>query len=177
MMVPDFGLIMRVKLASCGYYENQIIAKKFDLLYLLCKQQLSKQTHYDYGLRNILSVLRTAGTVKRQNLDAPEMLLMMRTLRDMNISKLISEDVPLFISLIGDLFPGLQAAKASFPEIEDAMKKAAADTNLQYELAPEWASKCVQLLETYYVRHGIGVVGPTGSGKTTMTETLATGWC
>jgi len=175
MMVPDFGLIMRVKLASCGYYENQIIAKKFDLLYLLCKQQLSKQTHYDYGLRNILSVLRTAGTVKRQNLDAPEMLLMMRTLRDMNTSKLVAEDVPLFISLIGDLFPGLQAAKATFPEIEGAMQKVASDTNLQYELAPEWASKCVQLLETYYVRHGIGVVGPTGGGKTTMTETLAAG--
>ena len=99
----------------------------------------------------------------------------MRTLRDMNLSKLIGEDVPLFLSLIGDLFPGLTAAKATFPEIETAMKKAAADANLQYDKAPEWAGKCVQLLETYYVRHGIGVVGPTGAGKTTMTETLAAG--
>ena len=175
MMVPDFGLIMRVKLASCGYFENQIIAKKFDLLYLLCKQQLSKQTHYDYGLRNILSVLRTAGTVKRQNLEAPEKLMMMRTLRDMNISKLIAEDVPLFLSLISDLFPNMEAAKATFPEIEAAMRKAAAESNLQYDKAPDWASKCVQLLETYYVRHGIGIVGPTGAGKTTMMETLAAG--
>ena len=175
MMVPDFGLIMRVKLASCGYFENVVISKKFDMLYKLCKQQLSKQTHYDYGLRNILSVLRTAGTVKRQNLKSPEALLLMRTLRDMNLSKLVAEDVPLFLSLIGDLFPGLQAEKAAFPEIESAMKKAANDNNLQYEKAPEWAGKCVQLLETYYVRHGIGVVGPTGAGKTTMMETLASG--
>ena len=39
-------------------------------------------------------VVYLAGTVKRQALDAPELLLMMRTLRDMNLSKLIAEDVP-----------------------------------------------------------------------------------
>uniref|UniRef100_A0A7S0HBM9 Uncharacterized protein n=1 Tax=Hanusia phi TaxID=3032 RepID=A0A7S0HBM9_9CRYP len=173
MMVPDFGLIMRVKLASCGFYENQIIAKKFDILYQLCKLQLSKQTHYDYGLRNILSVLRTAGKVKRQELEASEMFLMMRTLRDMNISKLVAEDVPLFISLISDLFPNITAEKNTFPEIEKAMADQSKELNLQYEKAPEWAGKCVQLLETYYVRHGIGIVGPTGSGKTMMQEVLS----
>ena len=173
MMVPDFMLIMRVKLAGCGYYENQVIAKKFDLLYNLCKQQLSKQTHYDYGLRNILSVLRTGGGVKRKNLDAPEALLMMRTLRDMNMSKLVAEDVPLFLSLIGDLFPGIQAEKAVFPEIEKAAEKVALDKNLQWSNAKEWTGKVVQLLETYYVRHGMGIVGPTGAGKTMAIEVLA----
>jgi dynein heavy chain len=173
MMVPDFMLIMRVKLAGCGYYENQVIAKKFDLLYNLCKQQLSKQTHYDYGLRNILSVLRTAGKSKRADLGAPELLLMMRTLRDMNMSKMIAEDVPLFLSLIADLFPGIQAEKAVFKDIEKAAENVSKERNLQWEEAKEWAGKVVQLLETYYVRHGIGVVGPTGAGKTMAIEVLA----
>lgn len=52
-----------------------------------------------------------------------EVFLMMRTLRDMNMSKFVAEDVPLFLSLIDDLFPGLKADRASFPEISAALKK------------------------------------------------------
>lgn len=52
-----------------------------------------------------------------------EVFLMMRTLRDMNMSKFVAEDVPLFISLIEDLFPAQKADRAQFPDISAALEK------------------------------------------------------
>jgi dynein heavy chain len=52
-------------LASEGFNDSRMLAKKTITLYSLMIQQLSKQDHYDYGLRNLKAVLNMAGTSQR----------------------------------------------------------------------------------------------------------------
>jgi len=86
------------------------------------------------------------------------------------MSKFVAEDVGLFISLIADMFPGLNPEKASFKEVEEAIQAAMEEDGLVH--AASWVGKVVQLYESYLVRHGIMVVGPAGCGKSKILNTL-----
>ncbi|KAL4128830.1 hypothetical protein PRIC2_007810 [Phytophthora ramorum] len=178
MMVPDREIIMKVRLCAVGYDAFAELARKFKTLYAVCEGQLSKQRHYDFGLRNILSVLRSAGATKRDNLLASEELLMMTTLRDMNLSKLVAADVPIFLSLLRDIFPGVEPApssggKSSSNEIAGAVEDYLQKTQ-SWPPPATWSAKVTQLYETQLVRHGIALVGPAGSGKSEILRTLQT---
>ena len=64
VVVPGLELIWENMLMVEGFKGAKLLAKKFTTLYALCKDLLSKQMHYDWGLRTIKSVLIVAGGFK-----------------------------------------------------------------------------------------------------------------
>jgi dynein heavy chain len=109
MVVPDIVLICENMLMSEGFATAKGLSKKFMCLYNLAKSLLSKQIHYDWGLRAVKSVLRQAGGLKRAEPDVDEEIILMRGLRDFNWPKIVVDDRSIFLGLINDLFPKVKA--------------------------------------------------------------------
>jgi hypothetical protein len=66
MSVPDNDLIAEVLLASEGFAAARTLAGKLVALFSLCREGLSRQQHYDWGLRALKTCLGAAGRLLRQ---------------------------------------------------------------------------------------------------------------
>ncbi|KFO71450.1 Dynein heavy chain 10, axonemal, partial [Cuculus canorus] len=170
VIVPDLEQICEIMLFSEGFLMAKVLAKKMTVLYKLAREQLSKQHHYDFGLRALKSVLVMAGELKRGSADLSEELVLMRALRDMNLPKFVFEDVPLFLGLISDLFPGLDCPRVRYPNFNDAVAQVLEERG--YVVLPVQVDKVVQMYETMLTRHTTMVVGPTGGGKSVVINAL-----
>ncbi|XP_071954573.1 dynein beta chain, ciliary-like [Antedon mediterranea] len=170
MVVPDFELICEIMLVAEGFLDARLLARKFITLYTLCKELLSKQDHYDWGLRAIKSVLVVAGSLKRSDKQRPEDQVLMRALRDFNIPKIVTDDMPVFMGLIGDLFPSLDVPRKRDLNFEKVVKQSTIDLKLQAE--DNFVLKVVQLEELLAVRHSVFVIGNAGTGKTQVLKVL-----
>lgn len=82
-----------------------MLSHKMVMLYSLSSQQLSQQSHYDFGMRAVKSVLVMAGSLKRSNLEQPEDDVLIRAMKDANVPKFLQQDLPLFLAIVQDLFP------------------------------------------------------------------------
>lgn len=98
-------------------------------------------------------------------------MILMRVLRDMNVSKLVEEDEPLFGSLIEDLFPGIDVPREQHDALESSIDKFCKEGHLINHKG--WRLKVIQMYEQWRVRHGLCLMGPSGAGKTKLLDVLA----
>lgn len=170
MMVPDLALIAEVMLQAEGFRDAKTLAKKTTTLYGLMIQQLSKQDHYDFGLRSLKAVLNMAGALKREDPNLQEENILLRALRDMNMPKFIREDAVLFRLLLGDLFPSIELPVTDYGRLQETIELQLAEQKLQVH--PVIVFKTIQLYESQVTRHCNMIVGQTMAGKSTIWKTL-----
>jgi dynein heavy chain len=170
-MVPDYALIAEIRLFSFGFVDAKNLSMKMTQAFKLSSEQLSSQSHYDFGMRAVNTVIAAAGLLKRDNPYMEEDKLLLRSLRDSNVPKFLLNDVILFNGIISDLFPTTQLSDTDHSLLISSLELAAKHFNIQ--LNAQFQQKCLQLYETTVLRHGLMLVGDTGGGKTTCYQVLA----
>ncbi|XP_053154302.1 dynein axonemal heavy chain 1 isoform X2 [Hemicordylus capensis] len=171
MMVPDYSMIAEISLYSFGFNEAKVLAKKITTTFKLSSEQLSSQDHYDFGMRAVKTVISAAGNLKRENSTMNEELICLRAIKDVNVPKFLQDDLKLFNGIISDLFPMIVEEHIDYGILEEAIHRCCLKDNLKD--VDGFVTKCIQLYETTVVRHGLMLVGPTGSGKSKCYRVLA----
>eukprot|EP00761_Pharyngomonas_kirbyi_P012437 gb/GECH01012464.1/.p1 GENE.gb/GECH01012464.1/~~gb/GECH01012464.1/.p1 ORF type:complete len:4713 (+),score=1227.40 gb/GECH01012464.1/:1-14139(+) len=180
MVKPDREMIAQVMLFSQGFKTAEELASKVVPFFQLCKDQLSQQSHYDFGLRALKSVLVNSGNLKRQAINEQEAThkeiteaerkLLIRSISETVIPKLVGEDIPLFKSLLQDVFPGTKIQPAALEQLREKVRQVCKERF--YVFNDQWVEKMIQLYQIQSLQHGIMLVGPSGCGKTSAWKVL-----
>ena len=180
MSKPDKELIAEVMLFSQGFKQAKQLSKQTVPFFDGCAAQLTKQAHYDFGLRALKSVLVSSGGLKRarmvnaaeneQTEEDLEPQILVQSIRETIAPKLIRDDVDNMKSVEQQAFPGVHYRSANLEVLESAIRLEAAERHLVVN--DIWMTKILQLYQIQGIHHGVMMVGDSGSGKSAIWKTL-----
>lgn len=92
-------------------------------------------------MRAIKAILVDAGNKKRSMADVNEDIVCLTALQAVNLPKFTLDDIPLFLSIMSDLFPSVDMPTTEYGALIPALTKACEDSLLQP--TPNFINKCL----------------------------------
>ncbi|EAW13048.1 dynein heavy chain [Aspergillus clavatus NRRL 1] len=180
MSKPDKELIAEVMLFSQGFKQAKHLSKQTVPFFDHCSSQLSKQAHYDFGLRALKSVLVSSGGLKRSRIastdgdlgpdEVIEPQIIVQSLRETIAPKLVREDVDRMLEIQAHNFAGVEYVPANYEKLTQAIRDIAHEQH--FVDSDMWITKVLQLYQIQSIHHGVMMVGKSGSGKSAAWKIL-----
>ncbi|XP_052891130.1 cytoplasmic dynein 2 heavy chain 1 [Anopheles moucheti] len=175
MQAPRPQQIARVTLFVEGFKHADQLGAQIVELFELSHKILSRQRHYDWGLRELKAVLLACGgalkCVEADSREFPqEAAVVVNVIRANLMCRLTISDAKRFDVLLTNVFPGIPIATSANAELR--AKIVDAFSTLGQQQNDRQVEKCLELHAQLQKRMGVVVIGPPQSGKTTIIALL-----
>jgi dynein heavy chain 1 len=129
----------------------------------MSQQKMSKQSHYDFGLRALKTLLVSAGGLKRKAImggdtlegeelaDVERKVLIQGACNNI-LPKLVAGDISIFESILEEVFPGSEVTKMEDEQLREKLDVLSKSSH--YVPAEQWVQKILQLKMVIEMRHG-----------------------
>ncbi|XP_050362992.1 cytoplasmic dynein 2 heavy chain 1 [Nymphalis io] len=170
---PRAELAARLLAASAAqpHLQPEQLADDLDAVFTLASTLLSAQRHYDWGLRALKAAVGGARAALRGAGGARAARAALRgVLRLNNLSKLTRPDAHCFENILAMVFADVPEEQSTTDPLYLALENTVQRLGLVNNKLQ--VQKCMELYEQLQQRMGVAIVGPPGSGKSTIRQIL-----
>nr|XP_026491806.1 cytoplasmic dynein 2 heavy chain 1 [Vanessa tameamea] len=157
--------------AAQPHLQPERLADDLDAVFTLASTLLSAQRHYDWGLRALKAAVGSCGAGLRGAGGAGGARAALRdVLRLNNLSKLTRHDADCFENILAMVFADVPEKESATDPLYIALENTVGRLGLvnnKFQIR-----KCMELYEQLQQRMGVAIVGPPGSGKSTIRQIL-----
>eukprot|EP00002_Diphylleia_rotans_P033820 TRINITY_DN7227_c0_g1_i1.p1 TRINITY_DN7227_c0_g1~~TRINITY_DN7227_c0_g1_i1.p1 ORF type:complete len:4130 (+),score=744.89 TRINITY_DN7227_c0_g1_i1:147-12536(+) len=168
----DREMICEVYLKAEGFSNPSDLSRRLNLTYMLLSDQLSPQTYHCFGLRILKSTLMLATALRRmerQGLD--DVAIVARAVRDVNMTRLRKEELPVFTEVMASTFPGVIIPDVDYSLLMTIINKQLLQSGIP--TVPSLPNQILQLYEMMIINRGVVIIGEPACGKSVCLNILA----
>lgn len=176
VMLPlDVVHIIEMVLFANAFQESKLLARKLIQLHELCAHQLSHANHYDFSIRTSKSIVCLAKSLKHQCDTLSEVQVILKAIFQVNLPKLIPDDLILFKEIAMQIFPNTNSDVDGDTTTATVLGSCIKECLMKRGLEPTayLVDKIQQIYKMLAIQGGIMIVGDSMSGKTICWQILA----
>ncbi|XP_078034863.1 dynein axonemal heavy chain 7 [Augochlora pura] len=170
MMVPDINKIVEIELFAAGIIESKSLALKLTTFYKVLSEQLQCKLCNTFNINSAKVVVQSLTYLKRSFPDEDEIVLLLRSIIDVNLSKLCSLDTIIFQNIVSNMFPDTSLLHPDYKIFLSALETICESRNLH--IHDDFKLKIIQAFELLYIHQAVIIVGDPLVGKTEILNVL-----